>query len=523
MNDVQVESTQISWRPAAVIDIGATSIRMAIAEISDSGGVRTIETLSQAVNLGKDTFTKGAISKTTIEECVAALSRYRQMLGQYQIDQPDQIRVVATSGVREASNRLAFLDRVFIATGFDIDPIDEAEVARITYLGIQPYIHSEPALANAKVLVAEVSGGNTEMLFVKDGNVAFAHSYRLGSLRLRKTLEEYRAPAVKRRHIMETQIRRTVDQMMQSLPETTGIKLIALGGDIRFAATQLLRDWEPTSLATIPLPSLERLAEKLLSMTEDEVVQKYHISFPEADTVGLAMLAYVHFAQALKLDNVMATNTNLRDGLLNDMAAQAPWANEFRQQLIRSALNLGRRYKFDEKHAVHVADLSRKLFGQLQSEHQLGPTHETLLYVAALLHEIGLYISHRSNHKHTMYLINNSELFGLGKKDLLLVALVARYHRRASPQPRHEGFSSLSRDERIVVSKLAAILRIAVALDESRNQRIEDFRCSFEPGRLVISISQVEDLSLEQLAVRQNGSLFDEIFGRTVFLQYEQC
>jgi exopolyphosphatase/guanosine-5'-triphosphate,3'-diphosphate pyrophosphatase len=118
-----------------------------------------------------------------------------------------------------------------------------------------------------------------------------------------------------------------------------------------------------------------------------------------------------------------------------------------------------------------------------------------------------------------MYLIQNSELFGLSRKDVLLAALVARYYRRASPQPSHEGYAILGRDERVAVAKMAALLRVAVALDDSRSQRIKDFECTCESSRLIITVPQVKDLSLEQLALRQNGSLFEETFGMPVMLR----
>jgi exopolyphosphatase/guanosine-5'-triphosphate,3'-diphosphate pyrophosphatase len=201
------------------------------------------------------------------------------------------------------------------------------------------------------------------------------------------------------------------------------------------------------------------------------------------------------------------------------MATGAAWSKEFIQQILRSAMDLGRKFEYDEPHAVHVAELCSKLFTQLKDEHQLPPRSEVILRVAALLHEIGLFVSNRSYHKHSLYLIRNSELFGLGKRDLLLAAMVARYHRRASPQPTHEGYNTLDRDERVAVAKMAAILRLADALDESRSQRIQELACLREGGRLVISIPGVEDLSLEQLALKQSGALFEETFGLTVLLR----
>jgi len=217
----------------AVIDIGATSIRMAIAEIGEGGQFRTLETLSQAVSLGKDTFSMGAIDPATTEECVRVLKSYRQLLNEYDITRPEQIHVVATSAVREAINRLSFLKRIYIATGFNVEPFDEAAVNRVTYLGVLPLLASEPRLAEAKTLIVEVGGGSTEVLLIDHGDVAFAHTYRLGALRLRKTLEAFHAPTGKVRAIMESQITRIVDQVRKHVPADHSLIMIALGGDVR--------------------------------------------------------------------------------------------------------------------------------------------------------------------------------------------------------------------------------------------------------------------------------------------------
>ena len=216
---------------------------------------------------------------------------------------------------------------------------------------------------------------------------------------------------------------------------------------------------------------------------------------------------------------MLVTNVNLRDGLLTELAGSDAWSKEFSDQIIRSAMDLGKKFQYDEAHAVHVAQLCSVLFQQLREEHQLPPRYEVILRVAALLHEVGLFVSNRSYHKHSLYLIRNSELFGIGKKDLLLAALTARYHRRASPQPTHEGYATLERDERVAVSKMAAILRVADSLDESRSQRIHEVQVQREADRIAISIPLVEDLSLENLAFKQTGSLFEETFGLPVQLR----
>ncbi|MEP0062192.1 MAG: exopolyphosphatase, partial [Rhodopirellula bahusiensis] len=178
-----------SPRTVAAIDIGATSIRMAIAEILPDGSVRTLESLLQPVDLGRDAFETRRLSRKGIERAAAVLRRFRRVLREYGIDSTNDIRVVATSAVREASNRVAFIDRVYVATGLDVEPIDEAEVNRITYMGITPQLMALAETAESKSLVVEVGGGSTELLVIRGGNVLHSESFRLGSLRLLQTLD----------------------------------------------------------------------------------------------------------------------------------------------------------------------------------------------------------------------------------------------------------------------------------------------------------------------------------------------
>jgi exopolyphosphatase / guanosine-5'-triphosphate,3'-diphosphate pyrophosphatase len=256
---------------------------MAIGEIAGDGRVRTLETLSQAVNLGRDAFTRGAISKQTIEECVRVLRSYRRVLREYEITRSDQIRVVATSAVREATNRLAFMDRVYIATGLEVEALDEAEVNRVTYLGVQPFLAERNSGPETRTLIAEVGGGSTELLVVKENDVIFSHVYRLGSLRLRKTLEAYRAPAVKTRNIMETQILRMVDEIVEHVPPQEGpLELMAMGGDVRFAARELHPDWDMHQLTRLSISQLEKFTDRVLGLSDDQLVRRFELTFPEA-------------------------------------------------------------------------------------------------------------------------------------------------------------------------------------------------------------------------------------------------
>ena len=506
-------------RAVAVIDIGATAMRLRIAELLPGGGIRSLEQLQQAVRLGKDSFTLGYIKPSTIEECVDILQSFRRVLKEYGVTQPDQIRAVATSAVREARNRDALLDRLYMATQINIEVIEGPVENRLTYIAVRDMLEKQPELKGADTAIAEVGGGGTDLIFVRDGRVTFSGTYRLGSLRLRETLESNRTPAGRVRVVLEQQIRRSVDQLQRNTPTKQTPCLVALSGDARFLASQLEPDWEQHEVCRIDLERFVREADPLISAPVDELVRRYHIAHQEAETIGPALLVYEHLARALGAKEILVTRASLRDGLLKEMALRGAWTTEFAEQAVNAARLMAARYNVDESHSQRVADLSLQLFLELQREHALDERYALLLRIAAWLHEVGRFISDRSHHKHSMYIVMNSDLFGLSKTDLALIGLVTRYHRRAMQQSYHEEYTALDRDSRLVVVKLAALLRIADALDRRRAQPLEKISFSREGDDFVITVNEPADLTLETLALKEKANLFEQVFGMEVVLR----
>jgi exopolyphosphatase/guanosine-5'-triphosphate,3'-diphosphate pyrophosphatase len=507
-------------RLVAVIDIGTTSIRMMIAQIDKAGNVQPLEHLHQAVELGKDTFTSGNIGEETMEKCVAALRSFQRILREYRITDPTRVRAVATNAVREATNREAFLDRIQISTGIAVDDIDDAEVHRYTFLGIKPILESEVMLRAADLVVVEVGGGSTRVLGLQSGLVALAISYRLGSLRLREMLEDFHAPAISLPDLLENHVQTTVSQIQASLPFKGKPNLLLLGGDARFVADSHVENWDKRCAARVKVTALARTTEKILKLSVDSLVKLHHLSYPDAETLGPALLTYTRLAQALKVQHVYVASTSLREGLMAEMAHDA-WTDEFMQQIVHSATELGRKYNFEQRHAESVTRIARQVFSALRAEHHLTVREERILTVASLLHEIGLFVSNRNHHKHSMYLIQNSEVFGLGDRDTQLAALVARYHRRATPRSSHEEFIRMDRVDRLTVSKLASILRLADALDRRHCDFLRDLDIRLESGRLLVTARNTSDLVVEHLGLQQKGPMFQQLFGLAVVLQAE--
>jgi exopolyphosphatase / guanosine-5'-triphosphate,3'-diphosphate pyrophosphatase len=450
---------------------------------------------------------------------VRVLRAYREKLNEFGIVSRDRIHVVATSAVREATNRLAFLKRIYVATGFQVEPFDEAAVNRVTFLGVRPLFQTRPDLAEGRTLIVEVGGGSTQVLLFHGGDVAHAQIYRLGALRLRRTIESYHAPTGKVRKIMESQIQRCVSQIRQRIPRDQGPTMIALGGDVRFAVEQLGAEWDSSGLGLAAAgfaAGTDRGHPGALGRGGGEGLSSgvHRCGSGGTGPAGLrADRGRFGAGRDPGFQHQSARRVDQRDGAARVLdrglrASDHPFGVDY-----------GRRLGFDEAHGRHIAELSRVLFRALQREHGLDSRYEVILYIAALLHDLGYVVNARSHHKHSMYLIMHGELFGLSERDVTLAALTARYHRRSTPRPIHPLYASLDWESQTNVAKMAAILRVADALDRSGGQRIRDIACTREDGALVISVPTGDDLSLEQLSLSQKGKMFTEIFGMPVVLR----
>ena len=499
-------------RTVAVIDVGSTSVRMDIAEIGGSGSVKKLQSSYQAVNLGKDVFTKGHIENTTTRECIEALKSFQKLIGEYAIS-PTAVHAVATSAVREASNQDNFLDRVLSATGFDVDVLEESEVNRYSFLSIWPLLGQAPFTGRSTSFLIEAGSGSTELLIIRHGRVTLSSSFRLGSFRLREMLEEFKDSPTHVKEFVGNQTERAVGLIRRHVGEDAQLQMIAAGGDARFAASHIMAHKSLGALETFNTVKLSKFTDSILNVSVDELVRRFRLSYPDAETLAPALVIHTHIAEALGLKKIHVTSVSMRDGLLQEMAGANPWSKDTREQILHSAEAMGRKYGFDAPHARQVMALSGMLFSALHDLHRLDPKFELLLQVAATLHDIGLFVSSSNHHKHSMYLILNSEIFGLNSSDIRLVALTARYHRRALPAAVHDLYGDLPRSERMAVAKMAALLRLADALDRRHSQCIRRLEPRVEGDRVMLGVKGPADMTVESLAVKRKGDLFEQVFG----------
>lgn len=506
---------------AAAIDIGSNSIRMAVAEVLPDGTIDVLERTQRAVHLGQDTFVSGRLSTRTINAAISILNDFRRVLETYQVG---AVRAVATSAVREASNADAFLDRVFMSCNLDVEVISTSEESRLKVSAVRQALARAPSIELRDALVTEIGGGTALLTVLRKGEIIASESCQLGSIRLQEGLAISDETPGRAAELIRHQIAGIISAVTGSLPMKKIETFVAVGGDARFAARQIGKATDSRSLHLITPKKFDKLVARCAKRSPEQLVRDYALSAAEAETLVPALLVYQALIHQTRARRIVASHTSMRDGLLLDLARRLNGQEDedVARGVIQSARAVREKCRCEPAHTDHVAELSVRLFDELRAEHGLGSRERLLLRAAAILHEVGSFVSGRAHHKHSYYLIANAEIYGLTGEEQEIVALVARYHRRACPRPVHTEYVAMPREKRVVVSKLAAVLRVADALDRGHGKQVQDFHLERRGGELVIHVHGATDLTLERRAMAKKADLFEDIYGMTVRLEEAQ-
>jgi exopolyphosphatase/guanosine-5'-triphosphate,3'-diphosphate pyrophosphatase len=513
-----IDAASPPTRLLAVLDMGASAIRLVIAESAPGQPICIIEEASRGVLLGRDTFSTGIIRSQTVDATFAALEAFQHILNAYGVR---QVRAVATSAVREARNGEVFLDRIRGRTGIAFDIINEAEESRLVYLAVRHDLGQHAAFTGARTLLAEVGGGSTSLTLLNSGQPTQSGVYALGAVRLRQQLQLRRHSHDRQIALLKRYISNVIDEINVEIPLEPITQMMAIGGDVRFAASQIQDRAGEGGLREIPRDAFLAFCSDVEQLDEEGVVDRFRLPAVEAETLVPALLVYRTLLSETSAQCLVVSDASLRAGVLLDLAEPGGGlsADDFERQMLASAEAVGHRYRFDRAHGHHVARLATRLFDDLQDEHGLSRRDRLLLQAAGLLHDVGTYVSLRAHHKHSQYLLAASQIFGLSNEETIIVSNIARYHRRATPQQSHLPYIALDRRDRLIVNKLAAILRIANALDAEHLQKVHDLRVVRDEALWTIELDGEGDLTMEQMAATARSDMFAEVFGRAVAIR----
>lgn len=499
----------------AVIYIGAASVTLLIGRKDVDGRFHRVESLDRPLPVARDIFRNRSISRSTVDQAAAILGDYLQTMREYGIPS-SQLRLFTSNILAEAANHEIFLNRLQVNSGVVPSLIDDGNMTRLVYQIAQRLLQRNPTLAEGNTFVSHIGPGNTRAIYFQQGRLAAYSNYRLGIFRAREAVALYDEETPHQLLHLEEQIRGVVDHLAQ---DYSGVKIdhhVAIGAEIQSIAPLLgkARHGAHRILDT----DLSRLTDKLARLNPDDLVRELHVHYTGGEGVVPSMQTNLALARRFGGESLWVPEGEFHLELMLDLMTSGSRTGVFEDEVMQVASEIGARYKTDRRHAHHVAGFARQLFRELQHLHGLDAKFELVLRVAATLHEVGMFVSPREHHKHSLYILLNTEIFGLSSADREMVALLARYHRRYNPEPNHPHFADLSREERMTVLKLAALLRVADALDRSHAQRIKAIQLRAEGSRLNLITQGVDDTTVEQIAINSKCDLFREIYGYDITL-----
>ena len=509
----------------AAIDIGSNSIHMVVARIDADGHFTLLDRAKEMVRLGKGTLVARALSREAMQAGMQALATFKRLADAQQID---RILAVATSAVREAKNGGDFIAQIGHDLGIHVDLITGREEARLIHLAVSNSLD----LRDASTVLVDVGGGSVELVLAERGMVKVQESLKLGVLRLAERFFESDPPTRDEVEKLEEYLDRQLASFYKRARNVELERMIGTSGTVlNLVAIALQMDGgqAPERLHGITLRAKDvQRVRKLLARSDREERQRLPgLDRRRVDTIVPGAILIDHVMRRLEVAELTTCEWALREGVLLDFIRRHRREIEENETIAdprrRSVVHLGRRYNFEEGHSQQVARLALALFDQTAEWHGLGAREREWLEFAALLHDVGNHIAHSRHHRHSYYLIVHGELLGFDPKEIRLIAALARYHRKAGPKEEDEEIAALPNGMRAAVPPLAALLRVADALDRSHFSVVRGLTVGGRGKDVTITVrTGGHDAELELWAARRKGDIFEEVFGVRLTLQVEE-
>jgi exopolyphosphatase/guanosine-5'-triphosphate,3'-diphosphate pyrophosphatase len=505
----------------AAIDMGTNSFHLVVVELLSNGNMKILDRAKENVRLGSGAKDMKTITPEAMERGIVALKHFAEIARTYHAP----IRAVATSAVREALNQTEFVKKVHARTGITVEVVSGFEEARLIYLGV---LQALPVF-DKKVLCLDIGGGSVEYLIGTKGEALYANSLKIGCIRL--TERFFSKPVVKDKDIKACRehIIGFLSPVVREIKKYKYEFAIGSSGTIQNVANMIrAMRGEIVSMQvnnfSFTGDELDKVVKTILkAKSEKQRLQIPGLDPKRVDIIAAGALVLQESFKMLKIKRLTISEFALREGIIYDYLKNRVYEADHHHHLAniryKSVMQLAKTFNYDPNHAHQAIKLSLSIFDQTKSLHKLGEREREFLEYGALLHEIGFFISHAQHHRHTYYLIRNSELAGFTDTEKEIIANIGRYHRKSHPKPKHDGYSRLTENERMIVKKLAGILRLADGLDRSHVSKVSSVKCKVQPRNFVLKIKSSSKIDLEEWAVNMKKSLFEEVFRKQVILK----
>ncbi len=500
----------------AAIDIGTNSIRCIVVEIDTNGKFRVLDDEKATVRLGEGFAKDNAISDAAWHRAMGALGRMKKIADGFGVK---GVEAVATSVVRKASNGKAFIKAVNEEVGLKVAIISGEEEAELATLSALNNFDME----GIRYAMVDIGGGSVEVVTALGNHVEEVYSFDLGAVYL--TENYITQDPVKRSDYLKLRkhVRKTLKDTFAG-DEMPVQCIVGSGGTMTAIAAMVLSIRKEKFDSTHGYEILRSEVVHLLAMLLRKDLKGRKavpgLNPDRADIIIAGVTVVDELMEYFEANLLKINERGIREGLIlkglkkHRLLPRQTRARNWRE----SVLQFARSCHLDEEHSLQVARLALEIFDTVAAPFDLAEKERQLLEAAALLHDVGYFISYASHHKHTYHLIRHADLFGFTPRERELTAVIARYHRRSMPKKKHEGYARLSPQDKLLVRRLGGILRLADGLDRRRNSLVKSLTCSLSSATFLIKVEGGADVSVELFGGRLKSDLFETAFNRKLLL-----
>jgi exopolyphosphatase/guanosine-5'-triphosphate,3'-diphosphate pyrophosphatase len=531
----------------AAIDIGSNSCRLAIAEVQQHH-LKVLHEDREVTRLGESVFDTGLISPDAMANTIKALKRFQKAVQGHVVD---RVRVVATSAMRDARNSEAFRAWVKSATGWTVEVISGLEEGRLIHLGVVTHVPG----ARGKCLLIDLGGGSCEVTLSDRGRIQQMVSLPLGAVRLQQEFLRVDPPrkedVARLRKYIERELRKAERKLghprvpLVIATSGTAAALAEAGAALEAggkkgmkgisgkgikgikgikAAAKRVSAVKAGGVLTAKTPGVRRLADRLLKMSNAQRAVVPGIGPRRSEIICGGAQVYAALLERMDLKGYRYSRVGLRDGVLAQMLADADVRASVHRTMEaerwQGVLEVCRRYGFDPRKAeperLHVV----QLFDQMQTVHELPGEYRLWLQAAAMMQEVGKFMNHQGHHRHTQYIIANSEIFGFSPEQRAIVAAIARYLGKSRPEAADRPMRAVPLEEHVHVERAVVLLRMAQALNQDRATAVVKVRTKVYPKRVLLQLLPARGgAELEQWSLKKEATYFREVFRRELLVE----
>lgn len=492
----------------AVIEIASNELRLKIGE-KGANSVKVIESISNPLALGKDTFHSGKISFESLEKAAVIINGYKAVARDYGVK---DVVALATTAIRESKNKDFILDQLKVKTGLELTVIDDSQE--------KVYIN-KMVLASLKndemqsTLIAHLGSGNISIFVLKEGKVVTGSNIKIGALRISELFEDYRENTANYLQVIKEYLHPFQDAISASINNEKLQNFVISGNEIE-TISKLCKAKNKGEVNIITRENFMETYRSIKNMTPEEIAEKYEITVEKAENILPAFIIYSRIVKFTSDKNIISPKCTAGDFILYEklFSESAKLITKAYEEFsLISAKNIESKFRDDNEYSDCVNNIAIKIFDKMKKYHGLGQREKLLLQIAIMLEDIGKAVNIREHDRISYHMIKGLDIVGINDEEKHTIAAIAYYHNDVMPYEDNGVFLSMDTEERVKVCKLSGVLKLANAVYSSHNNKFEDVSVRLSNNQLIITVSTYKNIDLEKWSFKKSKQLFEDVFG----------